>query len=449
MKKFIAILMSLIMVLGIASISLADEDPMLIAEREAEIIPYNWPHAISVQNNGEYVDFTDGEGNIVPPQIINNRTMVPFRKIFNALGVKDENISWDGETKKVVAKKDNLEIELQIDNPIAKKIVSGDANEIKLDSAPVIVDGRTLVPVRFIAESMNKKVGWDAENRVVIIIDTSELKADLEKAVPKFIEIANAEVEMPETYDMNMKLTGTMEYKDKDNKDNNTTINLTGTLDLKKGEAMIEMDTDAKLSGKGPLYNVVSEAGFDKFDFDLIAEDNKVFIKSSLLDEKTKGKWAVVEDDSIKTAFATLNKTQTSLDDIFDIKEEDMNLYTYESLKLTTSLLKAMCKDENIKITEKGTTKTYTINMDLKEILEAYKDLGIEMPTSNMTGNVKSVATYKNNVAQDSEGELKFDYKEGNESISLVIKLDSKISSKDVKISLPSDSQVVKADELN
>ena len=47
---------------------------------------------------------------------------------------------------------------------------SGEETEIKLDSAPTIVNGRTLVPVRFIAESLEKKVGWDAENKTVIII---------------------------------------------------------------------------------------------------------------------------------------------------------------------------------------------------------------------------------------------------------------------------------------
>ena len=117
--------------------------------------------SIRVQQNGEFIDFTDSQGNVVEPQIINDRTMVPFRKIFNSLGVTDNNIYWDDATKTVKASKDNMEIILQIDNPIAKKTFSGETNEIKLDSSPVIVDGRTLVPIRFIAESMEKKVGWD------------------------------------------------------------------------------------------------------------------------------------------------------------------------------------------------------------------------------------------------------------------------------------------------
>ena len=126
---------------------------------------------ISVQINGEIIDFTDSNGAKVDAQIINNRTMVPFRKIFNSLGVSDDNITWIGETRTVIAKKDNIEIELQIDNNIAKKTINGVTTNITLDSAPAIFESRTLVPARFIAESMNKLVGWDAANRTAVIID--------------------------------------------------------------------------------------------------------------------------------------------------------------------------------------------------------------------------------------------------------------------------------------
>lgn len=452
MKKIIAVLISLIMVFSIASISFADEEPMLIStldgEEDVSIISYV-PNRIMVQNNGEYIDFTDSEGNVVEPQIINDRTMVPFRKIFNALGVKDEDILWNGETRTVEAKKDNLTIELQIDNPVAKKTVSGDVSEIKLDSAPVIVEGRTLVPVRFIAESMSKKVGWDNENRTVIIIDTQELKEDLEKSAPKFVEMTKADVVVPETYDMLTKITGTLEYKDKSNKENNSTINLNGTLDMKKGTAVIEISADAELTGKGQMYNLLKEINFTKFDFDIIANESKIYVNSSLLKDQTDGKWVVIEDDSMKEAFTILNDSKATIDTLFDVKEESMNIYTYESLKLTTTLLKAMCKDENIKITEKGSTRTYSLNMDIKSLLDVYKDLGLEIPSDTLSGSIKSTATYKNNIAQTNEGELKMEYKDGNESLSLNLKIDGKISDKNVTINIPSDSQVVSSDSLS
>jgi hypothetical protein len=39
----------------------------------------------------------------------------------------------------------------------------------KIDVAPVIVNGRTLVPARFLAETFDAQVGWDGTNRIVTI----------------------------------------------------------------------------------------------------------------------------------------------------------------------------------------------------------------------------------------------------------------------------------------
>ena len=186
MKKFLLLIASIVMIFTMASFAYAGEYDFVpisaLPGGEPTLIAANPTSAIRVQNDGEYIDFVD-----VNPQIINDRTMVPFRKIFNSLGVTDENIKWTPETRTVNAKKDNVEIELQIDNNVAKKIVSGETTNITLDSAPVIRDGRTLVPVRFIAESMDRKVSWDAENRVVVIADVKGIiRTGTERGIPLF-----------------------------------------------------------------------------------------------------------------------------------------------------------------------------------------------------------------------------------------------------------------------
>ena len=103
-----------------------------------------------VQINGEIIDFTDENGNKVNAQIVNSRTMVPLRKIFEVLGCE---IEWDGETKTVVATKENKEIILQIDNLEAVVTEDGNEKKIRLDTAPIIIENRTMVPLRFIAKN--------------------------------------------------------------------------------------------------------------------------------------------------------------------------------------------------------------------------------------------------------------------------------------------------------
>ena len=114
---------------------------------------------IKVLLNGEAIDFAD-----VAPMIINDRTMVPLRAIFEALGA---TVEWDDATKTVTAKKGDITIKMTIG---ADSFTRND-EKVSLDSPATIVDSRTLVPVRAIAESFGSKVGWIAESKTVTIED--------------------------------------------------------------------------------------------------------------------------------------------------------------------------------------------------------------------------------------------------------------------------------------
>ena len=113
---------------------------------------------IKVVLNGETIKFD------VQPQIINDRTMVPLRAIFEALGAE---VSWDDATKTVTAVKGDVTIKMAIG---ADAFTRND-EKVSLDSPATIVDSRTLVPVRAIAESFGSTVGWIAESKTVTIED--------------------------------------------------------------------------------------------------------------------------------------------------------------------------------------------------------------------------------------------------------------------------------------
>lgn len=111
---------------------------------------------ISVLLDGTPVSFDQD------PLMANDRVLVPMRAIFEAIGAQ---VSWDGEKQKVTGKKDGLEIELTIGDTIA--YAGGEV--VELDSPAILQGGRTLVPVRFVAESLKADVDWDQENLTVII----------------------------------------------------------------------------------------------------------------------------------------------------------------------------------------------------------------------------------------------------------------------------------------
>jgi len=91
-----------------------------------------------------------------------NRTLVPLRFIAEAFKAK---VSWDGSMKMVTVVKGNEKIILQVGNMMA--VVNG--TTIKMDQPPVIVNGRTMVPIRFISESLGAQVKWVPENGTIVI----------------------------------------------------------------------------------------------------------------------------------------------------------------------------------------------------------------------------------------------------------------------------------------
>ena len=98
----------------------------------------------------------------VPAQIINDRTMVPLRAIFEALGA---TVEWDQETQTVTSEKGDTKVKLTIGEN--KIYVNDEAKD--LDVAGQIVESRTLVPARAVAEAYGCKVDWNGETRTVII----------------------------------------------------------------------------------------------------------------------------------------------------------------------------------------------------------------------------------------------------------------------------------------
>lgn len=98
----------------------------------------------------------------VQPIIRNGTTLVPMRDIFEALGA---TVVWDGRTQEINAQKETTRIWLQIGNRNARV---GDGQQW-LSQAPILYEQSTLVPLRFVSESLGANVDWDGTQRLVSI----------------------------------------------------------------------------------------------------------------------------------------------------------------------------------------------------------------------------------------------------------------------------------------
>lgn len=125
-------------------------------------VPAFAENSVEVLLNGAPLEFD------VPAQIVDGRTMVPMRKIFESLGA---NVQWLNEHQLITATRFSKIMSMKIGSKtILIQSTESDENVIvKLDVAPFIDNGRTLVPLRAVAECLDADVVWVAETRTVQI----------------------------------------------------------------------------------------------------------------------------------------------------------------------------------------------------------------------------------------------------------------------------------------
>lgn len=98
----------------------------------------------------------------VPPMLERGTILIPMRDVFEALGA---DVSWDGATGAIDARKGDTHIRLRIGS--ADAVVNGTV--VSLAVPPRIVDGITMVPLRFVSESLGAEVSWNGLTRTVTV----------------------------------------------------------------------------------------------------------------------------------------------------------------------------------------------------------------------------------------------------------------------------------------
>lgn len=113
-----------------------------------------------------------------PAIIENDRTLVPARGVFEAMGAK---VDWDQDTQTVTinSKTNTIRVILTIGSPemtvyTFTSLMNADRNDVTLDVPPQILNDRTLIPLRAISEALNADVQWDQEDYRVDITTTDK-----------------------------------------------------------------------------------------------------------------------------------------------------------------------------------------------------------------------------------------------------------------------------------
>lgn len=125
-------------------------------KEEGEASPQTELGEIIVTINGKYLIMDQ------PPVRVDGRTLVPMRNIFEALGAK---VVWNEEAQTVMATRKDKIITFRVGN--SNVIVSD--KQMTMEPLSQVVNGRTMVPVRFVSEVLGARVDWDEAANTVRI----------------------------------------------------------------------------------------------------------------------------------------------------------------------------------------------------------------------------------------------------------------------------------------
>ena len=162
LKRVLAMGTALVLTLGLSTAALA---------AEGEELPVSPAPAaeqtIAVQLDGQNLTFTDAV-----PQVKDQRTFLPFRAVFEAMGAEVSN---EGDV--ITAARDGKTLTMTIGSTEATLTEGETATAITMDVAPYVDSAtwRTYVPVRFAAQAFGCAVGWDQDDQTAVIVDAEKL----------------------------------------------------------------------------------------------------------------------------------------------------------------------------------------------------------------------------------------------------------------------------------
>ena len=286
--------------------------------------------ALSVQLSGKTLTFPD-----VQPFFENGRTMVPFRTVAEALGAE---VGYDSGT-----------VSASLDSTFCRFAIGGDTltvsdmatgkvlKTVPLDASPIEKDGRTCVPVRFLAESLGLTVEWDDDAQCAVLYDRDALLESIDSGFTTANRWLAAVPRLQNADAVRMGLTAKLDCTAFDTISGDKKYSASGTMTLVSDGKSASLSASADLSAlagllssdlissaDGPTSQLFSASMLSYYKsalgnaaFDLIynADTDTLYVRSPLLfsalasssgtDKKADG-WYYDEHFSEKTALGDL-----------------------------------------------------------------------------------------------------------------------------------------------
>ena len=142
------------------------------------------PGRVNVMFDGEMIAFPDQA-----PELRKGRTMVPVRAVMEGMGAE---VEYHAENKGVTITLNDAVVDFTIGSDTYTIFTGGETTTEKMDCACYLKSGRTMVPVRFLAEASNYTVLWNGDRRTVVIVDDQRLMKEIDQDFQEVNELLRA-----------------------------------------------------------------------------------------------------------------------------------------------------------------------------------------------------------------------------------------------------------------
>ncbi len=288
----------------------------------------------------------------------NNRTLVPFRAALEAFGA---DVEWDSETRTAKAIKGDIIVEV----PVGQKYIVKNGENIESDSAAIIKDGRTYLPIRKVIEAFGAEVQWDSKLKTVVITtEPFDARAKVMEAYDKYYKWEN--------FDMYALINLSMALPDETG--NMQQMNM--QMDMNATAFMNPMKLKANA-------NMILDLGFDKLsqpimEMYMVADENKFSTYMAMTDQISgELTWIKqeIEDESFATLLDPNNEEMKELNEksITDVKY--LGTYTVNGVNLEKYEITMSFEAFNEILGQNLSMLTETLGDDAELVLKLYANL--------------------------------------------------------------------------
>lgn len=330
---------------------------------------------IHILYNDKVVEYED-----VKPVNTEGRVMIPFRAVLEDMGA---TVEYDDSQRLVTASKGETQIKFTLMDDTIYINDNGVNSTITMDVPMIIVEGRTLVPIRFMSNALGMQVGWDGDTETVVIMDYDDYFGGLDAIAPNITKLT--EQKQPT---FNKEYAGFDVFLSAVGMGDDIKMTVGGDVEGTYADGM------AQLAANGDF--VFNEQELKDIDLELKFKGASVYIKTNLAekivkittDENLKSKLSPVKADTwykidlknvlearglsdesvavIETVMSKIGSDEkVSLKDMLKsmvVAEGDADFDQAVSVAMMMDMFEAMDKYVTVEEKENG---TYTISMNM------------------------------------------------------------------------------------